>query len=91
MYDRIGARIKTLAQGLCWVGIIVSVLSGIGLIIAEGGLIGFQIGIGVAALGAFLSWASSLALYGFGELIENVRVLASIAAKVDMEKRRRDE
>ena len=36
MFSNIGKKIKTLAKVLCWIGIILSVISGIGIIAASG-------------------------------------------------------
>jgi len=74
MYNNIGAKIKTLAQVIAWVGIIGSVLVGI-IMIAQGTGSrgdGSIVGIGVAYLlaGPFISWIASWFMYGFGELIE---------------------
>ena len=92
MYTQIGGKIKGLAKVVCWIGIIASILMGVGVIIAERGVpFGLIGGIVTAALGAMFSWAGSLALYGFGELVENVSVLASIEAKAEIEKRRAEQ
>lgn len=65
MFDNIGGKIKVVAQVVCWIGIITSVISGI-VTFEESVLLGFLIMI----VGSFISWISSFTLYGFGELIE---------------------
>ena len=83
MFDNIGSKIKKLAKILCWLGIIISVISGIAIMAAGnnysynsysssgstvGGVVG---GILTIVLGSLLSWISSFFAYGFGQLIEN--------------------
>ena len=84
MFNNIGAKIKTLAKILCWIGIIGSVISGI-VIIAAGSKGGYYstpygsissgsavvAGILTMVLGSLLSWIGSFFAYGFGQLIEN--------------------
>lgn len=83
MYDRVGSKLKAVAKVAAWLGIISSCISGITIISAgsrmsysgvygssamgAGGLLG---GVVVIVVGSLFSWLSSLALYGFGELIE---------------------
>jgi hypothetical protein len=73
MFSNIGNKIKTLAQTLCWVGIILSVIVGIALVITDEitDLIGFL----VLICGPIISWLSSFMTYGFGQLIENSDIL----------------
>ncbi len=67
MFDNIGGKLKTLAQVLCWIGMGISAFIGVAVLVSEDPLNGLLIG----GLGALGSWVSSLALYGFGQLIEN--------------------
>lgn len=76
MFDNIGRKIKTLAQVICVLGIIVSVIGGIILWITGGGL-GFVISLVAIPISAVISWVGSLGLYGFGQLIENTDILVS--------------
>ena len=84
MFNNIGAKIKTLAKILCWIGIIGSVISGIVIIVAgsrnsyystpygsfsSGSAV--LAGILTMVLGSLLSWIGSFFAYGFGQLIEN--------------------
>ena len=73
MFTNIGKKIKTLAQVICWLGIIGSVISGFGLMATEDDLIG--IGVLVMVLGALFSWIGSFFLYGFGELIDQTQMI----------------
>ena len=76
MFDNIGSKIKTLAKVICWIGILISVISGI-VVIASTGSTGVPVGILVIVLGALLSWIGSFVLYGFGQLIENSEEIKS--------------
>ena len=73
MFNNIGGKIKTLAQVVCWLGIIASVIFGIILMLQneDNVLIGFI----VLILGCFFSWISSFMTYGFGQLVENIDIL----------------
>ncbi len=85
MFDNIGSKIKKLAKILCWVGIILSVISGIGIMAggsavssysrgygySAGGASSVVAGILVIVLGSLGSWIGSFFTYGFGQLIEN--------------------
>ena len=76
MFEDIGRKIRTLAEVLCWIGIISSVIGGIILIakgasLSDGGAPMVIIGIAVMIIGPLLSWVSSFVLYGFGQLIDN--------------------
>lgn len=82
MFTNIGTKIKTTAKVFAWVGIILSVLAGVALTMSAG----FIGGILVAIVGSLLSWVGSLALYGFGELVENSDILTNLAVKADRQK-----
>ena len=73
MFDNIGGKIKTLAQVVCWLGIIISGIYGIGMMAVDVHLV--LAGIIVIVTGSLMSWLSSFALYGFGELIENSQMI----------------
>ena len=82
MYNNIGGKIKGLAVFLAWVGNILSILSGIGILsttskvgyYSDSDLIsgaGSLVGLITIVVGCLLSWVGSLVLYGFGQLVEN--------------------
>lgn len=79
MFDNIGAKIKMLAKVQCWIGIAVSVIGGLVLAFVlsyySSGPFGFLIGFPVAVLGSILSWAGSLTLCGFGQLVINSDIM----------------
>ncbi len=73
MFDNIGKKIKGLANTISWVGIVLSTLIALFFFYwsaeaESGGILFF--GFFVWGAGTLLSWASSLGLYGFGELID---------------------
>ena len=76
MFDNIGRKIKGLASAVTWIGIILSIISGISMLSSSGGLLAIP-AILVMALGSLFSWLASLTLYGFGQLIENSDILVS--------------
>ena len=71
MFKNIGEKLKRLACFSCWVGIVGSVIGGIGLIIY--GLILF--GLLTAVLGSLCSWISSWLTYAIGEIAENTNAI----------------
>ena len=79
MFDNIGRKIKTLAQAVCWIGIVCSVISGIVTISIDDDLA--FLGIIIIVIGSLISWVSSFTLYGFGQLIENTDQLVLNAEK----------
>ena len=67
MFDHIGDKVKTMATVFCIIGIVASIIVGAAFILRGA----FIIGIIIAAVGAFISWLSCLALYAIGETAEN--------------------
>ncbi|MEG1262861.1 MAG: hypothetical protein RSD95_12670 [Clostridia bacterium] len=82
MYQNIGKKIKGIAKFYAWMGVFFSVVYA--AIIMIGGVPDVQIGmtgriiagIVVLAMGSLIAWISSWLVYGFGELIENVKKIA---------------
>jgi hypothetical protein len=76
MFDRIGSKLKSLAEVLCALGIAASVIWGVFLFDA-GNVRGFVhehtilLSLCVAVGGSIASWIVTLFIYGFGQLIEN--------------------
>ena len=81
MFNNIGGKIKALAKILCWIGIVLSVISGIAAIAAGSSPVrvngsytyvsGPAVGITIIIFGCLASWIGSFFAYGFGQLIEN--------------------
>lgn len=82
MFDNIGGKIKNLAMVVAWVGIIGFVVAGISMMALDAAVVGLF----VAGFGALFSWVGSFALYGFGELIENSKVIAYNLEKMNTHK-----
>lgn len=82
MFDNIADKIKTLATGICILGIISSVITGIVFMVNDSEMI--LSGLIVAVAGSFLSWISSFVLYGFGQLIENTDELILCFEEADV-------
>ena len=85
MFNNIGKKIKITAKVFCWIGIILSVAGGVGMIVAgfsgmlpqAGSIVTILGGIGTALLGSLLSWVGSFLMVGFGELVENSAEIAA--------------
>ena len=76
MFHNIGNKIKKLAKIVCWIGIILSIISGITLFIAAASgqadpVTAVTTGIVTVVLGILVSWIGCFLLYGFGELVDN--------------------
>ena len=84
LYTNIGGKIKTLAQIVCCLGIIGSVVYGIYFYNAYYSVRG--VGLVIIFGGSLLSWVSSFFAYGFGELIEKATVIAEAVSKDDVNK-----
>lgn len=74
VFSNIGKKIKLIAMVNLIIGILFSVIVGFGNIFDE--LV--AAGIFFMFFGLFLCWISSLLLYGFGELIDNVSMISKI-------------
>ncbi len=76
MFNNIGGKIKALAKIICYVGIALSIISGIGVMVYAGDALeniplAILGGIIVIGLGVLFSWIGSFVLYGYGELVES--------------------
>ena len=80
MFDNIGGKIKTLAQVICWIGIIASVVFGFVFMSPDESLIlpGFIF----MGIGSLISWISSFISYGLGQLIENTDKLVAVSKQL---------
>lgn len=78
MYKNIGRKIKAVAKFIGFSGIGISIIAGLVLLFVSSSqdeAIYIAIGILVVLLGSIISWASTIALYGFGQLVENTDIL----------------
>lgn len=87
MFDDIGKKIKGVASGFCWLGILASLAIGmIWLLVSsetmrgdeEAQVVGVLGGLGIMVGGSISSWLSSIVLYGFGELVDNSATLVTL-------------
>ena len=81
MFDNIGGKVKALATVLCIIGIVASIILGLMLLSMN-----ILLGLIVAALGSFISWLSSLALYAIGHTAENTDMIVRRLNKRQPEK-----
>ena len=79
MYNNIGGKIKMLAKILAVVGVVISLLGGIGAIIfgiysQDSTIVLIMIisGVAFALIGALFAWIGSWLLYGYGEIIDKL-------------------
>lgn len=72
MFDNVGGKLKKVAQVVCFAGMVMYTVVGILLIVRE------SVGYGLLAIvfGCLVSWIGSLCLYGFAEIIINVKIIA---------------
>ena len=71
MFNNIGGKIKALAQVVCWIGIMCAVIVGFGMIAMDEDA--FVVGLVIIIIGSLISWISSFTLYGFGEIIDQLK------------------
>ncbi len=79
MFNNIGKKIKTLAEIICWLGIIFSVLFGLGNIFSDKSGLSLFTGLFLMIVGPLISWIGTFLLYGFGQLIENSDILVNLS------------
>ena len=86
MFKNIGGKIQKLAVIFTVIGFILSILSGVALILggivatgysrSDEGWIPMLIGIGVIIFGCLMSWISSFVLYAYGSMAKNLSIIA---------------
>ena len=79
MFDNIGVKIQKVAKIITWVNIVISIIGGIALFFC-GILIDEMLWLILLApievlLGCVMAWLSTIILYGFGKLIEDVEAI----------------
>lgn len=83
MFENIGKKIKGLAKFYCWIGIIVSLITGLVfcIISASEDEVGFLIpGLCLLFLGPLFSWIGSWLLYSWGDIVDNVQTIKQSCA-----------
>jgi len=93
MFNNVGAKIKSLAKVVCWVGIIASVIYGIILMMAASNsyssveqTTALITGLLIMIIGSVASWILSVVLYGFGQLVEDNQQIRSLLENEHKEK-----
>lgn len=74
MFKNVGSKIQTLAKIICWLGIILFVLCGVVMLYAGINVTDYNYissGVILLIVGPISCWASSLALVGFGKLVQD--------------------
>lgn len=74
MFSNVGTKIKEMTSVFCWIGIIAFVIAGI-FLLAQNNAYYSTVGVGLTVMlvGPLVCWLSSLVMYGFGELIDEVK------------------
>lgn len=92
MYTNVGRKIKAVATVICCVGILVSIILG-GILFDMAGSISYRrngtldaLGCVAIVVGSLISWVGSFILYAYGDLVENVTIIAELVAKADAER-----
>ena len=72
MFADVGGTLKVVALVFFWIGVIISIISGVSILTIGGSrnAVGVICGIATIILGSLISWGFALYTYGFGELIE---------------------
>ena len=85
MYNNVGGKIKALAMGICIIEAVALVITGFVLMEEIGGT-----AILIVLLGPVVAWLSSLVLYAFGELVEDVHALRNKEGTTEEAKAKRN-
>ena len=76
MFRNVGAKIKTLAELGFWISIVIYIIGGIALLIG-----GALVGILIIIAGALISCPIAWFLYAFGQLVDDVAVIAEYSER----------
>lgn len=76
MYDNIGGKIKGLSMAIAVIEAASSAIIGFIMMVTDEDLV--LIGLIIVPIGCLVAWISSWLLYGFGELIEATRSIATV-------------
>lgn len=75
MYNNVGGKIKTFAKVVFTLGLVFTIISAFYLLSSGAGSVAILLLL-LLAVGALFTWVISLFIYGFGELLVNVKVIA---------------
>ncbi|MBO5500898.1 MAG: hypothetical protein J6K73_16780 [Clostridia bacterium] len=92
MYNNVGSKIKRMAVIFAIIGIVVSILTGVGLMLSFGEISRYYsdtpsvllISLLIMVGGSLLSWIGGFFTYGFGEIIDSLNNM-----EIDMQTMRR--
>lgn len=84
MFTHIGSKIKALTQCAFVLSSLTSIIAGFYLISYRSDSI--LTGVLLIVVGPLAAWLGSLFSYAFGEMFENITVIAELMAKADAEK-----
>ena len=82
MFTNVGGKIQALAFINCILGILTSIVYGLSACLRLSVLIGIL----VVVVGPLAAWLSSLFIYAFGEMVENINFIADLMKKAADEK-----
>lgn len=77
MFENIGNKIKKLADAICWIGMIASLIIGLSFVDS------LEAGFGTIVIGSLVSWIGSFSLYGFGELVDANSVMKAKICRIE--------
>jgi len=83
MYKNVGKSIKDIVTTIVGIQMTLFILIGILLTVLVRGGVGFLLALVVTGGGCFFAWLSGLLLYAFGDIADNVRMLANVYAKAE--------
>ncbi len=86
MFTHIGSKIKALTQFAFVLSSLASIIAGLYLISNSYRSDSILTGILLIVVGPLVAWLGSLFSYAFGEMFENITVIAELMAKADAEK-----
>ncbi len=75
MFDDPGAKLKLIAKIAFWLMIIACAITGFAIGAGEDAGLGFLLALAGAAVGVLLGWLSSITLYAFGELVDQIDLI----------------
>lgn len=86
MFDDIGVKIQTVAKTVAWLNIALSFVAGLVVLFLafldlEYFFVRVLMAIIVVIVGCLISWLSSIALYAFGQLVEDIHAMRNAGAK----------
>lgn len=80
MYDKIGGKLKTLAEIFCTLGIVLSLILGVAIMFSDAWWMGFL----VIGVGGLVSWLAGMMTYTIGSIEENIAILTEIACRNEL-------